>query len=325
LIERANGVVEVEDYGVADWRVSPEGLEVAARSVVKTPEGAFEVVVPLVGIEDQQTGIREWYIKRGAGVKPIGMTTYGMLMGALQGEADAFMVSWLNQKRMPGRYCEMYLDTLPKPSDERRREAVDFYLKYQVLPTLADLINVPTPLTTPLKAMATIRTVEGMARLKYPSISELSRQLVRWDESKQAHDANIKEQMLPRMLLPDYMNLSMNAAMQDASRTRVQLKENQVRASIPLDITLPAPLRYRCKGRLIAICDDTAIVAELNRRKDQLKQSADVAEVQTILNTMRHNWRIAEVVVDLARDMGDQRPGGGAPSLMPAVERARPR
>ncbi|MCX7700601.1 MAG: hypothetical protein N2039_06965, partial [Gemmataceae bacterium] len=91
LFERAAGAVEIEDYGVADWRSSPEGLEVAARHVVRTPEGAFEVLIPLVGVEDRETGIREWYIKRGIGVKPIGMTTYGMLLGALQGESDSFL------------------------------------------------------------------------------------------------------------------------------------------------------------------------------------------------------------------------------------------
>jgi hypothetical protein len=325
LIDRSNGIIEIEDYGVADWRTSPDGLEVATRCVVRTPEGAFEVLIPLVGLEDRETGVREWYIKRGMGVKPIGMTTYGMLMGGLQQEADNFMVTWLNLKRMPGRYAEMYLDTVAKTNDERKRELADFYLKYQILPTLAELINVPTPLPTSLKAAATLNTIEGMARLTYPSVRELSRRLVRWDESKQAHDAAVKEQMVPRMLLPEHTNLAMSVAMQDPSRTRMQLFPDHVRASINLDVVLPPPLRYRCKGRLVAVCEDKDIVAELNSRKDKLKQSADIAEVQTMLNTMRHTWRIAEVTIDLARDMGDQRPGGGAPALMPAVERARPR
>lgn len=325
LFERAAGAVEIEDYGVADWRSSPEGLEVAARHVVRTPEGAFEVLIPLVGVEDRETGIREWYIKRGIGVKPIGMTTYGMLLGALQGESDSFLVGWLNQKRMPGRYVEMYLDTQPRSVEQRKKEAALTYIQYQLLPGLADMLNFPPTIMAPLKAAAVSRTVEGPARLALPSIADLSRQLVRWDESKQAHDAAVKEQMLPRMLLPEHTNLAMSVAMQDASRTRLQILPDQIRASIPLDIVLPPPLRYRCKGRLIAVCEDQPIIAELNSRKDKISQSGDVAEVQSMLNKLRHDWRIAEVVIDLARDMSDQRPGGGAPSLMPAVERARPR
>jgi hypothetical protein len=143
---------------------------------------------------------------------------------------------------------------------------------------------------------------------------KLNGRLIHWDESRKKVDPEAKRLMLPRMLEMSFLQGSMQASSGvGKERTTMEVSAKRVRASIPLEVSLPgpAPYTYRCTGRIYADCIDPEIVAELNKLKTRV---ADGSPDESLgpLKSMRHEWYISEIVIDPIQDMGDLRPPSGA-------------
>src|SRR5262249_34595911 len=145
LYDRADGVAEVEDIGVDNSQANAAGLAVLCRFLIRTPEGIFDVGVPAIGIENPETGEREWYVQRNqVQVKPRSLSTYGGLRAGLQEEVDSFIGSWLHEKRFPSRRAEFYYETVPLSRAERRQR-VHAYAATALLPGfIADMTSMPS-------------------------------------------------------------------------------------------------------------------------------------------------------------------------------------
>jgi hypothetical protein len=316
MYERAGGIAEVEDIGTAQWDQKADGLTVYLRFMVRTPEGSFEVIVPAVGVENAETGEREWFVERqNVGVKPVTISTYGALTSGLQEEADGFMVSWMHDKRYPGRRAAMYYDTVPMSKEERRQRVATFIAAGLMGPKLHYLTATPFGGFGPLTLVTSMRNYDGTLRDHEPDSPGIGRKLVRWDESRQKLEKpELKDHMLPLILLPDFTQGSMQASMLGAAKTTLEVTPKRIRASMPIEVSLPI-LNYRCNGRIYADCTDAGIIEELMKRKSTVAEGTG-DEAVPILKSMRHEWVISEMVIDLARDMGDQRPAAGGPSKM---------
>jgi hypothetical protein len=313
MYQRADGVAEVEDVGVDHTDAKAEGLAVFTRFLVRTPEGAFDVGVPVIGVENPETGAREWFVERNQiRVKPLYISTYGGLLSSLQEEVDNFFTAWLHQKRFPGARAAFYYDTLPLSNEERRLRGSEFGFKSLWAMSLPDMTSIPMGGLGPVMMVLNIARFDDALSEFEPGIATLNERLIHWDESHKKLTADEKKSMLPKMLRMNVLQGSMQASSGvGKERTTMEVSPKRVRASIPLEVSLPEPINYRCTGRVYADCTDPEIVAELNKLKTKVADGSP-DESLGLLKSLLHEWYISEIVIDPVQDMGDLRPPSGA-------------
>jgi hypothetical protein len=307
LYARANGMAEVEYQGTASWAQKAEGLTVTLRYFIKTPEGSFETLVPVIGKDNLETGEREWYVDRaGCGLKAFKLTRFGGLLSDLQEEADSFLTTWLGLRRHPYRRADVFLDTRPISREDRKRQNTLFVVRACLAQELANLLSAPTGGWGILSYALTAYEYDRTLLAWMPEIVKMNGDLVKWDEHNQKQSAEDKAKMLPFMLEPDTLQLQMMTSTLGTAKTRMEVLPNRIRASIPLEVSLPF-LKYRCTGRIFAECTDRKLVEELNQLKGTMEQGQG-DEATAMLKSTPHSWTLTEIVVDLARDMSDMRP-----------------
>jgi hypothetical protein len=144
--------------------------------------------------------------------------------------------------------------------------------------------------------------------LYFPEADQMAKSLVRWDESRQKRTAKEKDEMMALILQPGYV---MPAMPQQGGavdfQTRLEHEARQVKSILLLEVTLPV-LRYRSTGKATAVCEDAAFITELNKLADQPSAAGDPEFAREFLKKHRRDWRVVDIVIDLARDTNDMRP-----------------
>src|SRR5262249_23538626 len=140
LAERSNGNFEFESRGVAEWKQTPEGLEVVTLVRVRAPDGEYDALIPVIGVENKDTQGREWYIPRQfVGLKRDTYSNFGAHMARAETEADNFLVEWVRDKLYPTRRNEMFLDTLEIPYEARRQKSAEYQVRSVLAPAMTGI------------------------------------------------------------------------------------------------------------------------------------------------------------------------------------------
>jgi hypothetical protein len=110
----------IEGLGVKNWEYTNGGYKVTRIYRVTTPEGIFQVSIPVKGSESKTHEYegRQWYVEANdLQVVKIEPTELGVAVHSLDSLSHRFAQEWAN-KLVAGDLTNAYLDTLPYP--ERR-------------------------------------------------------------------------------------------------------------------------------------------------------------------------------------------------------------
>lgn len=322
LFDRAAGEVHIESQGMRDWSQQEQGFVVSLNFLVRTRAGEFDLVVTVIGTEGKEFSGRQWYVRAGAPfIQRKRLTTYGRLVVETQTDADKFLRDWVINKMINFRATEIYLDTQPLTPAQRQKKASE-YMASGLMGFGFAAGSTPLGGLGDAAAIAThFGTMPGTRSVYLPGFDDMSRRLVRFDTTRQDQPKAAKDEVLNKLIRPSSISLGMGIAGAEVA-TQMEIKPNQIRVSLPVDLMLPAPLNYRCTGKLFAVCEDPALVARLNELGKAPWDGTKPIEPDTsaaVLAAYKHDWTIVEVLVDLARSKDDPRPGGGTsmPSAMP--------
>jgi hypothetical protein len=318
IIEKADGKVEIERRGTIRWQATPEGYEITTQVLVRTPEGDFDVIIPAIGSDQKGMQGRQWQIKlQRVGLRPLGISKYGRLMSNLEFDSKEFLSDWTNSKLLPFRRPEAYLDTVAAPRDERRKRYHIFLVQGIVSNWLNSVTEPARGLSVAAAFGANLCISPNYGEVYFPNMNKTTRGLVQWDESKQQQDKSYKEKQAEQILGIGAIQL---ADAENTAAPRIDVTEKEIRASMEIKINLPAVdavPSYRCKGRVFATLDDPKLASELFKMKNEPWNGQAQLEPASATKPMmtKYPWRISAVVIDLARDMTDERPGGRVPSM----------
>jgi hypothetical protein len=316
LLDLAKKNAEITPIGSPEWNETTEGLLVNTKFRIVTAEGEFLAHIPIVGTLSKESGTREWYVKRQSiMLKSTSLSDFGIILRLLEGEIDAFMTVWLREKMAPSRRAEQYLDTQRLSQEERKSIYTNFLVRTFLAPSLADLTAFPAGPRPPVCLMGATRFQNELVQTAMPEITKTAAGIIVWDESKQKREASEKEQMTPLLLNMQNVQMAMRVSSEPEGRVGLEILPTEIRATMPVDVNLPI-LKYRCRGKLIAVCQERALVSKLNSLKGELSRGGSMTAAHDMLATMPRAWRIAELNIDLARDMGDLRPGGANATQM---------
>ncbi len=293
VLERGAGRSTVEDIGAVAWRQTSQGLEVEPHFRIRTPEGEFEMGVTAVGVEDRETGAREWFVNgKQTFFGVVSQSPYGEFVAGLESEAESFLMEWLMFKRHPIWFTELYLDTRPLSREERAQIARDYHLRAW-LGSVLTTIGARPGATAIAVAMA---LHPATPTTYFPTFKNLPNELVRFEEGRLNVDAAARQQMMPHMLSSAVIQpLVPNQGAAEAG-VKLELNATEVSASVPVNVTLPY-LNQPCRGRVYATCADPTILADLGRLQEPGAQGG-----LATLKSTPHAWRITEVRIVLTRE-----------------------
>jgi hypothetical protein len=326
-MSRAEGKVEIEPRGVAQWQQTLDGLEVTTQFVIRTPEGDFEYLIPVLGTDHKELEGRQWQIRaKKIAMRTLGTSDYGRWMKTLEMDSKEFLQEWIGTKLHPYRHGEMFLDTTQYPKALTREERRKMSQAFQTWTVLG---NTLLSIGDPSRGLGNGAVLGGhlcaspnYADFYFQVAPDLSRKLIRWDETKQAQKEPIKEAWLTTILSP--RNIEVKQLPGSEGLPTIEISSNEIRATLDIGVmTPPTPTvpPYRCRGTITAVVTDRTWVSKLNELKSTPWKGR--AQIDDSPPTVAHfDWRVDVIVIDLARDTSDERPGGGTP-LMPDAPPAR--
>jgi hypothetical protein len=321
LLLKAKGNMTVEPKGTVAWHSNSEGgFHVTSQYLITTPEGKFEVLIPAESSESKELEGRQWQIRlRGMAVRTVGLTAYGKLIAELERESRLFLWDWSQAKLRPYMRVQAYLDTEKLTREERGKRVREFLVNG----IITNWIQSATEPARGLALAATFGAAFGLSPnfgdIYFPKMSPRMSTLVRFDESRQKQSAEYKKKLAEELLVSSSFE-SAELPGSEASIPTIEITDKVVRARFNVKVMLPAVGAvpgYRCRGYIIAICDDPKVVAEANQvyslaSEGKAQIESDAPEIKP---QHRFEWRISDVVIDLARDMSESRPGGATPTI----------
>ena len=323
-IIKADGKVSFEPKGTIKWQSTQEGFEVTTEYVIETPEGRFDVIIPAVGSDHKDMEGRQWQIKLPkVGLRALGITPYGRLISNLEYDGREFLGSWTQMKLVPFRQAEAYLDVVPGSREERRQQYREYLSRGLIGNWLASVTEPARGLSVAANYAVDLCVAPYFGEIYFPKMIETTRGLIHWDESKQARQAKYKEKQAEHLLSIGAVQLAEPLVGDNPATPKIEVVGKEIRASIAIKIHLPPYAgvpEWRCRGIAVATLDDPQLAAELTRLQNLPWQGhAELEPPRDTKPTLtKYNWRISAVNIDLARDMTDERPGGGTPGMMPA-------
>jgi hypothetical protein len=113
LLQRAGSNYELVPMGLKNWELIEGGLLVQQIYELRTPEGRFEVLLPVYGRDIPELGGRQWLVQlRAADIRNRQTTSLGRLALDMQYETRRFLFDWA-EKINRGKLFDAFLDTLP--------------------------------------------------------------------------------------------------------------------------------------------------------------------------------------------------------------------
>src|SRR5262245_52918814 len=206
MLKRSETKVSIEQMGVATWQATNEGLEVTTQFVIRTPEGDFDFLIPVLGTDHKELEGRQWQIKvQKVAFRPLGLSSYGRAMIALEQDSNEFLHMWVDAKLQPFRRGEMYMDTTLYPKALSREERLKLSHGFQIWTLVS---NAFVSMGQPAGGLGIAGTFGGhlvaapaYADPYFQNSGDVASKLIRWDESKQKQDGKgVKEKWLESIL-----------------------------------------------------------------------------------------------------------------------------
>jgi hypothetical protein len=111
-LEQGGGADQVQNLGIQSWGYEQGGYQVQILYRVTTPSMTSEFLATAFGVENEESGARQWYIKNiQPNAQPM-LTDEGRRMTRLTEDARSFAQNWLNDV-YNWDWDKAYLDTLP--------------------------------------------------------------------------------------------------------------------------------------------------------------------------------------------------------------------
>lgn len=293
LARRNPGALTFTPDTVADWSYKPGTIDCTFNGVVTCPEGRFPVVIPLKGIEGVTAaegvkgGGRQWMIARPPGGGFIQQdkatrTTYGWMVVLLELNGNAFAKAFIDHVGAgPTGYPFLYRAFVSDPGDPKWAEVVRnprFHLPFAI--PLAMTQPGAFPGGVPDGFFAGPDGVQAEAPLR-------DRFLASWN------------------LLGVYeagRRLKDGAGNVPDKESALKLTDTAIELRVPVEIPLASANKLEtARGRLVLVCKDPALLAELKKLKE-----AAVAGEKPFANPPAElekwaaiNWRVARIESDL--------------------------
>ena len=120
-LEQGGGPDQVQNLGIQSWGYEQGGYQVQILYRMTTPSMTSEFLVTAFGVENEESGARQWYIKNiQPNAQPL-LTDEGRRMTHLTEDARSFAQNWLNDV-YNWDWDKAYLDTL-SPADRKNQAA----------------------------------------------------------------------------------------------------------------------------------------------------------------------------------------------------------
>ena len=315
VLLRAEGKVQIEPKGAVHWNETIEGKEVSTQFLIRTPEGEFDVLIEAIGADFADLEGRQWVINpEKIGVRVVGLTTLGQNIAALETDSAAFLGEWARDKMGPFRRDELWLDTQPLTRDERKQKHREYVTRSTIGTWLDSIVEPARGLTTAATLSAHLNMIRSNSVIDFPESATIAEKLIVWDESRKKYPDADKKKMLPLMLGNGVIEMVQSVGSTAGNAPQIEISEAGIRATLHLSVTLPIK-RERCRGYATAICRDLKLAKHLS----DLKKAdwSGVPKLEPAAQRARLEWQIVELKVDLARDLTDERPGGGSSPIGP--------
>lgn len=254
---------EVKSLGVKDWNFAKDAYNVAELYEVKTPEGVYEVLIPVRGSQGPEFEGRQWQVAW-EGVGYVGtprLTEAGKALAQWRYQARQFGSAWL-QRRSQGDLAGAYLDTLPP---DRRRDVYRQMHHHVLLGELGSgpLADLGGPLHRVIQA-GLLANGEAAGLLFVPGFREFARgTLVQADElvaPPQVRDELVSA-VRQNFLRPNVIKIQPQNT--QARSYPVNKDQGQYRFLLDAEVTVEAPgaeaapaaPKYRCDAYLVVESD----------------------------------------------------------------------
>jgi len=113
MLQRAGKNYELTPRGLKEWDLMDGGLAVKQLFDLRTPEGKYELILPVYGRDIPELGGRQWLLQlKGADIKDRQTTSLGRLILDVQVESHLFLYQWVDEINR-GKLFDAFLKTLP--------------------------------------------------------------------------------------------------------------------------------------------------------------------------------------------------------------------
>jgi hypothetical protein len=260
---------EIKSLGVKDWSFSKDAYNVAELYQAKTPEGVYELLIPVRGSQGPEFEGRQWQVVW-EGVGYVGtpqLTETGKLLAQWRYHARQFGSAWL-QRRSQGDLAAVYLDTLPP---DRRRDAYRQMQNRLLLGELrpGPLVDLGGPLNRIVQA-GLLANGEAAGLLFVPGFREFAQgKLVQADElvAPPAVREELVSAVRQNFLRPNVIRIQPQNTQARAYAVNRDL--GQYRFLLDAEVTVegqgeatPAASKYRCDAYLVVESDTGPMTPE---------------------------------------------------------------
>jgi hypothetical protein len=302
LLRRNRGeATEFKPTSVREWTNRPGGVECVYSGVLKCPEGTFTVNVPLRGIEPMNAaeGIgRQW----GVTILPTGyiardqstMTRYGWLIETLEQRGTEFGKQFIFRVGLgPWSVPYAYHSMMRPDADSRFWDAA--------------FVS-----ATPRSAIV------GGLGLVQPYTADFAKYYEnQFFQVTGEPDAEKLRQFRSRFegfgLLPPEGRLKNSPD----KNSIITVKDSAVEVRVPCELPFPGAdgTLAAARARVVVVCDDPALVAELKQLRSEAKPENGTATFPEDLRSREFKWRVARVESDMVRIQVQQQQQQGGPGM----------
>lgn len=298
LAERNKGECTFLPGTLKDWSYRSSGVECSYTGTLKTPEGSCALLIPLKGVEaaagSEATG-RQWQVV----IPPTGFvqkesvtrTPYGWLVGELERQGGAFAREFIAAAGNPVSHPYIYHGFIAPGGDYRAWGRV--------------------------ASLATARmAVWGGPGLVFADTAEyrayLAGELLRLPAGGTPGSDKVG-QFLSSWQTAGIVPAGSRIRGNPESSDQVRVTDSGVEVRVPAEIPLPGGGRgelVAARCRVVAVCKDPELLAELRRLKAEANPDAGTADPPPALRDRRFAWRITRVESDMYAVQVRQAPGG---------------
>jgi hypothetical protein len=299
IAKRNPGRCEFVPGTLKDWVYRPYGIECVFTGTLKCPEGTFQLVIPLVGSEaksgSESTG-REWAIiipQQGLiDADKLTVTPYGWKVYQLERQGYEFGRAFIDRVGAGPVMIPLVYQTMISETNDPVWEKI-----LETTPARCAVGGGPSwTMLIPGKYSEYVKT--GLLKLedgKEPTGEQKAKFQEVW---------NTLGIFTPGRRLPGNEKLDAHAL--------VTLTDTAIEVRVPCEIPIPGK-PGAARGRVVVVCNQPEVIAELNKLRDSANPDQGVAEPPN----QPVKWRVARIESDMqeveSTVYGRQGTGGGPP------------
>jgi hypothetical protein len=323
LARRNPGAIEFEPKALRDWVYRPGLIDCVFTGVVKCPEGVFPIEIPLKGseglIESEGGGVRQWSVdaNRQNGLVQVNsatLTEYGWRVNELEISGGEFGRSFIIGVRNGTEAYPLLYQLMVRPDSNR-----DFW---SGVPFLFRVLG------------QHLRVPPAVVAYTPDYLAHRWDQFLRMPDSDKATDEARKrfDDLRPKFLAiwntlgilgagrPNGGRLPNNEVID--AHSLVTITDAAVEVRVPCEIPSlggGTELVTAARGRVVVVCDDREVLAELKRLREAAKGGNETSARPADFGKRQPRWRVAAIESDMQEVVPPPSPGGPGGPPPPGV------